>query len=292
MKKLVIIFLIVVGCVNRSFAQPAEVLKSDGISAETQEQYEVAAKNFAAAAKAFKAQNVIDTVSIYHAGVNYARIDEHAKAIPYLEEAIQLNYNVGRASRLLSDAYYHQKEMDKAESVLLSGKDACPQDEFEFDKKLAYLYFNSGQYEKAATTFQKVNEASPGNKNYLYLYGFSLERLKKYKEAISVFEQVEQQFPRYKKAIKMLGITLFEQADALNSETVKSYETNKGAKLEDYISTKRKLENIDQIYEKARLKLEESLDNYPNDKQIVNALYVIYKKQKKEDKANQMKNKL
>ena len=275
-----------------AFGQIPEVFKSDGISAETQEQYEVAAKAFEAAANAFKEQNIIDTISIYRAGYNYARIDQYEKAIPFLQECIDLKYNEGRASRLLSDTYFRLKNIEKAETVLLTGKTNCPEDQFEFDKKLAYLYYNSGQYEKAAEGFERLDAVVPGNKNYMYLYGFSLERLKKYEEAVVVFEEMQQLFPGDKRAKKMLGIALFELTNELNEKEVKRYELMKNAKLEDYIITKRKLEKINMGYEKARVILEESLVDYPKDMLIVRSLYAIYNKQFKEDKATEMKSRL
>ncbi|WP_339737790.1 tetratricopeptide repeat protein [uncultured Sunxiuqinia sp.] len=291
MKKL-IGTIVMIGCLWSLSGQTPEVLKSDGISAETQEQYEAAAQAFEAAAKAFQAQNIVDTVCIYHAGANYARIDQHEKAIPFLQECIELKYNEGKASRLLSDAFFSLKDVEKAETVLLKGKSSVPEEEFEFDKKLAYLYFNSGQYEKSAEVLETVITQAPQNKNYLYLYGFSLERIKKYKEAMAVFEEMQQLFPGDKRARKMRGIVLFELTDERNTREVENYESNKNAKLEDYITTKKRLENINAGYEKARLLLEESLKDYPNDKQIIHTLYKTYKKQFKEEEAAKMKSRL
>ena len=292
MKKILSTLAILLSFVAVVSAQTAEVFKSDGISAETQEQYEDAAKAFDAAAKAFREQQITDTVSIYRAGVNYVRIKQYEKALPFLQESAELNYNTGRTLRLLADAWEGLKDAAKAEAVLLEGKEKYPDDAFEFEKKLAYLYFNTGQYENAAASFELVNAASPGNKNYLYLYGFSLERLKKYDQAIAQFEQVLQLFPGDKRSKKMLGITLFEKTDELNEKEVKRYEGMKNAKLEDYITTKKRLENINEGYEKARVILEESLEDFPNDKQVINSLYLLYKKQFKEDKAAQMKARL
>lgn len=46
---------------------------------------------------------VLDTACVYHAGVNYARFDQFDKAKLLLEEALSLNYNYSRTSRLLAD---------------------------------------------------------------------------------------------------------------------------------------------------------------------------------------------
>lgn len=290
-KSLITIFFCVAGLMA-SRAQQADVLKSDAISAESQEQYADAARLFMEAHKAYQAENAVDTTCVYRAGMNYVKIEQFAEAVPLLEETLGLNYNVARASRLLADAYTGLKQTDKAEAILLKGKELAPEDSIEFDKKLAYLYFNGAKYDKAADTFRGVNAAVPGNKNYMYLYGFSLERVKKYDEAIAVFEAMQEQFPGDNRSKKMLGVTLFEKTDMANEKAVKQYENNKNANLEDYVHTKNRLEAINQGYEKARTLLEESLVEYPTDQLIISSLYTLYKKQYKEDKAAQMKKRL
>ena len=295
MKK--ILFTLIISCAFAAIgsAQNADVLKSDAISAESQEQYADAARLFEEAHAAYKAANEVDTACVYRAGMNYVKIDQFDKAIPLLQETLALNYNTGRTSRLLADAYVGLKQSDKAEEILLRGKETAPEDSLEFDKKLAYLYFNTGKYEQAAETFKAVNEGDPGKKNYMYLYGFSLERIQKYDDAIDVFQSMQEQFSCDKRSKKMLGVTMFERTDAENEAEVQSYEAAKKAnqaKLEDYIGTKKRLEDINAGYEKARVILEESLAEYPNDQLVITSLYKLYKKQFKEDKAEQMKKRM
>lgn len=288
---LVTIGLSVAGLVG-AMAQNADVLKSDAVSAESQEQYAEAARLYAEAHKAYEADNTVDDECIYRAGLNYVKVENYAEAVPLLEETLGRDYNTGRVCRLLADAYAGLNQNDKAEAVLMKGKEIAPEDSTEFDKKLAYLYFNSGQYEKSADGFKTVNDGVPGNKNYMYLYGFSLERIKKYDEAIAVFESMQEQFPGDKRSKKMLGVTLFEKTDEANEKAVKQYENNKSAKLEDYVNTKNRLDAINQGYEKARVLLEESLAEYPTDQLVISSLYTLYKKQFKEDKAAQMKKRM
>lgn len=295
MKRIFFTLIILCAFVLVGVAQNAEVLKSDAIAAEMSEEYAKAASLFEEAHAAYKAQNELDTACVYRAGMDYVKIDQFDKAIPLLEETLTLNYNAGRTSRLLADAYVGKKEYGKAEEILLKGKESTPEEALEFDKKLAYLYFNTGQYEKAAESFQVVNEASPGNKNYMYLYGFSLERIKKYDEAIAIFNNMQELFPGDKRSKKMLGVTMFEKTDDMNEAEVQRYEAAKKAnqaKLEDYIGTKKRLENINAGYEKARVILEESLAEYPNDQLLISSLYKLYKKQNNEAKAEQMKKRM
>ena len=292
MKKIIVISFILGVLGMTGYAQNADVLKSDAIIAEIQEDYVGAAKLFEQAHAAYKAQNKLDTVCVYRAGSNYVKTDQFDKAIPLLEEALSLNYNPGRTTRMLADAYTGLKQTDQAEGILLKGKETLPEEAVDFDKKLAYLYFNTGQYSKAAESFKTLNEAVPGNKNYMYLYGFSLERIKKYDGAIAVFQAMQEQFPGDKRSKKLLGVSIFEKTDVLNEKEVKNYESNKSARLEDYIGTKKKLEDINAGYEKARVLLEESLAEYPDDQLIISSLYTLYKKQFKEDKAAQMKKRI
>jgi len=295
MKRISFTLLIVCAFVFFGAAQNADVLKSDAISAESQEQYADAARLFEEAHAAYKAANVVDTACVYRAGMNYVKIDQFDKAIPLLEETLAMNYNPGRTSRLLADAYVGLKQNDKAEEILLKGKEASPEESLDFDKKLAYLYFNTGKYEQSAETFKAVNEGDPGKKNYMYLYGFSLERIQKYDEAIGVFQSMQEQFPGDKRSKKMLGVTMFEKTDAQNEAEVARYEAAKKAnqaKLEDYIGTKKRLDDINAGYEDARVILEESLAEYPNDQLVITSLYKLYKKQFKEDKAEQMKKRI
>ncbi len=292
MKKTLLTTAAVVVMGLASFAQNADVLKSDAISAESQEQYADAARFFEEAHLAYQAANTLDTVCVYRAGSNYLKINQYDKAAIYLEQALALNYNPGRTSRMLADAYLGSKQNDKAEATLVAGKEATPEEAIEFDKKLAYLYFNSGQYQKSASTFGALNEAIPGNSNYMYLYAFSLERTKKYGEALEVLKSMQESYPDDKRAKKLYAVTYFEKTDAENDAVVKGYEANKGAKLEDYVGTKRRLEEITAHYEKSRVMLEESLADYPTDQMVIASLYKVYKKQGKETQAEAMRKKL
>lgn len=268
--------------------QTAEVYKSDAVSAETQENFELAAVTWEQAANAFKEQEITDTTCIFRAGYNYFRVKQYAKALPFLQECILLNYKPSVAYPLMADAYQSLNDARKAEEVLLAGRAAVPGAAAELDKKLAYLCFNTGQYERAAAAFGQLNNSFPENQNYMYLYGFSLERVKRYDEAVTVLQAAHLHFPDDEKIRKMLGVALFEQTDLLNEQEVKRYESLKNAKIADYIGTRKKLEQINAGYAKARGVLEESLKDFPGDKLVISSLYKIYKKEKNPAKAAEM----
>jgi tetratricopeptide (TPR) repeat protein len=289
MKKSILTLSISLFITAISFAQNADVAKSDAIGAEFQEQYAKAAEAFAKAAEAYTTEkNIIDTFCVYHAGLNYYKVKQYEKAIPFIEKAISLNYKTISGTKMVADCYIKLKQNDKAESILLAAKEKYPANSIDFEKKLGYLYFNSGRYKESANSFKIINEQIPGKKSYMYLYGFSLERMKKYEDAIVIFRDLNSKFPTYKNGNRMLGITLFEYADSQNKLAVEKYNKIKDQSLDDYIVTKRKIEKINKTYEEARIILETSHKEKPNDKQVINALYKIYKKQSKNTKAAEM----
>ena len=289
MKKYLMIVIAFCSLNSASFAQNADIFKGKALNFEIRKNFEEAAKNFEEAAKAYKMHNIVDTLSIYKAGVNYVKVKKFQKAIPFLEKTLALNYNVNNTSLLLADAYAEIKKPELAEKILKEAKVKIPGKAMEFDKKLAYLYFNSGQYEKSLNAFAKLNSLFPDNENYMYLYGYSLERVKKYKKAMAVFKKMQQSFPNGKKAKRMMAITYVENTIDDNYNEINHYNSLSNKNLENYVDTQKRLKAMDSRYEKARIMLEGSLRDYPNDPLIIRMLYKVYKKQNNTVKMNQMK---
>lgn len=155
---------------------------------------------------------------------------------------------------------------------MLKGKNVAPEESIDFEKKLAYLYFNTDQYGNAAESFNIVKEKVSGNKSYMYLYGFSLEHIQKCDDAIEIFQNMQQQFSGDKRSKKMLGVTMFERTDAINRAEVARYQAAKkahSANLESYIETRERLKEMNKGYESARVILEESLKEYPQDHFVI-----------------------
>ena len=282
MKKSIFIvsfFLSLTVCSVHLRGQTAQVLKSDAISAEGQGNYELAAKTYEKAAKAFLLENRTDTVCIYRGGYNYFRTEAYEKAIPFLKECVSLGYNLPGCYRMLGDAWEGRGDHQQAEAAFLEGRAAVPEDEADFDKRLAYLYFNTGEYEKSAAGFGRLDSLSPGKADYMYLHGFSLERIHRYQEAMDVLERMQELFPEDRRAKKIYGVAFLEETELRNEAEVKRYNSKKNAKLEDYIGTQKVLDRIEGDYEKAREMLEESLKDFPGDRLVAASLYRVYKKQ-------------
>jgi tetratricopeptide (TPR) repeat protein len=277
--KAFIITVLLASCLLTSKAQSADQIKTDAMNAELQEDYEQAAKLFAKAAQSFEAEGSPDLESLYGAGYNFLKIKKYSDAIPFLLKSYELGFNSGKSCRLLSDAYLSSNQFSEAEQILVEGAGKLPEEKNEFDPKLAYLYFNTGQYAKSVIKFDELLAENPTNRNYLYLKGFSLERIQKFDEAIDNFNQILEQDPDDKNAKKMLAYTCFEKVDAGYEQEIKRYNAMKDAKLVDYVKIKNQLKQLENEYEKAKFMLEDSFKDFPTDKMLINALYKVYKKQ-------------
>lgn len=283
LKKLLLALAFGTGACVSGNGQNADWLRNDALSAESQEQYADAARLFEQAYQWCASQNLTDTVCLCRAGMNYLKAEQFEKAVPLLEATLSLHYRAGTTARALADAYVGSSMPERAEQLLLAWKDSLPADSIAFDKKLAYLYFNAKQFDKAAAAFGVVTTAQPSNKNDWFLYGFSLEQAQKRDRAIAAFRSLREQFPGDRRAGKWLGITIFERADAGTSGEMAPGDTVVPLLGPD---------EIEAGYEQARVLLEEALVEFPHDQQIIAALYGIYTKQLNANRAAQMKKRM
>ena len=148
----------------------------------------------------------------------------------------------------------------------------------EYDKKLAYFYFNSKQYNKALSAFEKIIEEDPGNVSYRYLYASSFEKKKDYKRTIIELEKLLEIDQNHINSIRKIGFFYFQQTDILYNKEKKRYELMKNPTRVDYHNSIKKLEEISKGYTKALPYLEKSYDFKPNDKNIVACLNIVYKR--------------
>ncbi|MBK3517695.1 tetratricopeptide repeat protein [Carboxylicivirga marina] len=269
-------------------AQSADVLKSDAIIQESRMQYLAAAELYDKAAQIYESEGKADAFSYFKAGQNYAKAKQYAKALPVLDKARANNYDEADLYLSYGDAYAGLKKFDLAEKELLAGKEKYAANSAEFTKKLGYLYFNSGQYDKAVESLSAAIEQEPNNYTYHYLLGSSYERLKKYKEATVELEKVVAIKSNHKNSIKKLGVIYFKQTDYLYTKETKRYEGMKNPTRVDYHNSTKKLEQIAKGYTKALPYLEKAHAFSPKDKAIISCLNVSYRRLKMEEKAAEM----
>ncbi len=269
-------------------AQQGDLLKSEAIMYESQGNYEKASITYEKAAEAYNSINKQDTLCIFKAGQSYSRSKQYNKAIPFLTKCIELNYAEPGVYIALSSAYEGLKNKDKAESTLVDGIAKYPNSSAEFTRKLGYLYFNSGKYEQAVSSLKKALEASPNDETFLYLYGSSLDKMKKYDESVQAFEKILANNPSHKKTIVKLGLVYYKQTDSKYKSAKKRYAAIKKPSRVDYHNFTQKLVTVSKGYNKALPHLEKAHQLSPKNKAIISCLSVSYKRLKMKDKEAKM----
>jgi len=288
MKQFVMYVIFALSSIAFLRAQNADVLKSDAIMQESQMQFLAAAELYQQAAEAYEADGKADAFSYFKAGQNYSKAKDYATAIDQLNKARANNYAEADLYLSYGDAHAGLKQFTEAEEELLKGKDLFPDRTDEFTKKLGYLFFNSGQYDKAVDYLGTAIAQEPNNYTYHYLLGSSYERLKKYKEATLELEKVLAINPKHKNSTKKLGLIYFKQNDYLYNKEKKRYESMKNPTRVDYHNSTKKLEEIAKGFEKCIPYLEKAYEMSPKDKAIINCLSVAYRRMKMDEKAAQM----
>ncbi|HUI83554.1 MAG TPA: protein kinase [Candidatus Binatia bacterium] len=128
----------------------------------------------------------------YHAlGADYHSLGELTRADDYLARAFQLRDHASERERLLITADYYQKvmgELDKAAQAYHETIDAYPQD-FPAYGNLGVLYVLQGQYEKAAEVTQQALRIAP---NSVAMY----ENLASIMLALQRFDESRQQIEK------------------------------------------------------------------------------------------------
>ncbi|MGQ1783901.1 tetratricopeptide repeat protein [Saccharicrinis sp. GN24d3] len=269
-------------------AQQGDILKSEAIMYEGQGNYPKAAITYEKATIAYENENLTDTLSIYKAGQSYSRCKHYDKALPFLIKCDDLNYQEPNLYITLSQAYTGNKDLKKAEEALLKGQEMYPNHKKNYIKQISYFYYNSRQFDKACAALSTALENNPNDLNSLYLYGSSLERLKKYDEASDALLQIMKLDESNTKAVKKLGIVYFKKTDNLLQKETKRYEAIAKPSRVDYSNTVKKLDQIKEGYKKALPYLEKAYETSPNDKTIASCLKVVYKRLKMDDKAVQL----
>lgn len=270
-------------------AQEADVMKSDAIMMEGQQQYLKAAELYEKAAIKYESMEKTDAFVLFKAGQNYNRVKQFDKALPLLLKAKENKYTEVELYLSLGDSYMGSKNYKEAEQILLEGKDIDKNLEVDFIKKLSYTYLHSKQYDKAISLLTSSLEEYSQNHTLWYLLGSSYERNKNYHESCDALKKVLELKPNDKKSIKKLGVILFRLTDSKYKKETKRYESLKNPSRVDYHNSTKKLEAISQEYKTALPYLEKAHANSPTDKAIISCLSVAYKRLKMNDKANAMK---
>ncbi len=113
--------------------------------------------------------------------------------------------------------YYNKGNLAEAEKVL-SDLAFGEQKNYDSNNLLGLIYLHQQQFEKAAECFDELFQIFPEDAEINYHYGYALQQLKKYDEAISFYELALLAQPGYSDALNNLGLIYFEQNKIAEAE--------------------------------------------------------------------------
>lgn len=271
-----------------AFGQKGDVFKSEAIMHEDLGNFEKAAVTYEKAIEGYNEINITDTLSIFKAGQNYARVNLNDKALPFLLKCEELNYQEPNLYITLSKVYTDTKQLKKAEAALLKGKELFPVQKEDFLRRIGLFYYNTHDFEKATSVFGTLLELTPNDLGSLYIQGSAQMYLNQFDDAAQSLEKILTLDPSHDKATKLLGLVYFKKADYLFQKETKRYEGLSKPTRMDYSNSLKKLDQITQGYALSLPHLEKALVSSPNDQTLVNCLKVAYKRLKMDEKAAEL----
>jgi len=291
MKRYILSILLVIAGIQL-FAQKADLAKSDAIMAEGTGDYAKSAELYKKAVELYTSEQKTDTFCIFKAGQNYVRVKNYAEGVKFLEQAKEMDYKDKNLCLYLANGYAGLKKIDEAVNCYKQGMEQYPQEKPAYLKKMAYLYYNTKNYDEAVKTIDEALAIMPGNKKLLEMKGNALGKLKKYDQAIEVYKKILADDPGNSKVTGKLGVIIFKKTDAAYKNEVKRYEKLKNPDRVAYSKYRKNIENLSAGFKDALSYLEKALQAKPNDKLLLNCLMVSYSRLGMKDKANEIKEKI
>lgn len=202
-----------------------------------------------------------------------------------LEKIIKKGQSLVLPELTLGQLYKEDKEYDKAIELYTQVADKLEgKDRASVLKQLASLYYDIGDYEKAALTFEWVTELVPDDSLSAYFAGFIYEYLGQNSKAKEIYERALKFHPTYAQLLERMAIIcLFENKTDEAMEYI-----NKIDPLErdiDYYLVLSEIWSKKKEHNKAVIVLIDGLKDNPTDINILYSLAMQYEYLKERNKA-------
>jgi len=245
-----------------------------------EEKFEEAGEGFYYIYMLSQAKNVIDTANLYNAGLCYEKAEKYEKAAKVYTELSQLDYNKGESYSLAARAYANIKDYNKAEEILIKGKEKYGNDKLILFE-LVNLYLQQGDNNRAEKALNDAIASDPDNKQLHFTIGTIYTDLGENEKAEQALLKALSIDPNYSEAQYNLGAHYVSWATDLR---------NKASFMDEndfnYDIT---LEKSNQLYQKALEPLEKYIDKNPNEASVLLILFQINQNIGNTEKATEYK---
>ena len=254
--------------VKKGLGEVVNLYKTDADNFFSMRRYADASGAFA---KAYELQlhpsiMVIDTNSVYNAGLLATFAGKYDDGLKYLTEAYKLDdFNNGDTYYYMYYCYFGQKKYKEAKDILFEGLSKFP-DNKDIVEGLLNVYIQSGEDpSEIIPIVKKAVDAAPKNPVLWGGLGRIYDALKQPSDAVEAFEQVVKLAPKDADNNYNLGLLYTKKGDALNKEiNSKSFPSQK-----EYDAA---LNEVKDVYQQAIPSLEKALELRPNNLATVELL--------------------
>lgn len=241
----------------------------EGVKQFQEQKFEQAMELFETSVVMMDVIGQTDSLAIYNMALAADRSKNFDKAFEYYDKAAQVGYNVPGAYTLASNALREQGKNEEALAYVKTAREKFPNDQ-DLIIQMVNIALSSGDNEVAEKSLNDAIAKDPENKQLYFAIGTVYDQLGKNEEAVKSFEKAIQIDPKYEDAVYSLGAHYVNLAAAQFEEASKM-------KLgdPDYEGLKKESEDN---YKKAIPHLERSLELNPQNVDVMNTLFQLYRK--------------
>ncbi|GAB5418510.1 MAG: hypothetical protein Crog4KO_02670 [Crocinitomicaceae bacterium] len=227
--------------------------------------------------------NVMDSGSVFNAGICYENTKNYAKAAAMYQILADVDYRKTKAAVRASYCYSKAGEYDKAREVLKSARKKYPENT-DVLTQLVNVSLDEGDNEGAMKALEDAVAADPDNAALHYSIGTIHMNLKNFEEAEASLRRSLELDPDNANTQYQLGAHLFNWSKNLTTEA-------RMLDIGDPNASKLNAD-ADQKMKDAIAVLEIYLKKEPNDKYVLDTLYRAYHNQGNTEKSKEYKARL
>ena len=265
----------------KDYAQQSAGMMNMGASMlYDQEEFEGAGEAYGLASQYLDAIGVLDSGTVFNAGLCFETADKFVEAAEYYEKLAAVNYRGTKGAVRAAYCYKKAKEFDKAKVIIKKALETSPGDK-DLLTQLVNINLDQGDNEGAQKALDDAISADPNNPALHYIIGTIYMNMEKDEEAEKALRKSLELDPNYVNAQYQLGAHLYNWGLKLKDEAsfLKTGDPREG-ELKALASKK-----MDASIEM----LEKYIESEPNDKPVLFILYKAYHKQGNSEKSLEYK---
>jgi len=241
-------------------------LSNMGSTLYSSEDYKKAAEVFDYQAKYSDAIGILDTSAIFNSALCNENIENYLEAAKAYEKVAKVNFR-GTSSAVRASACYRKAgDIEKAKAIINEARIKNPTDK-DLLLELVNTNIEAGDAAGAEKALSDAIATDPNNKHLYYTIGTIYNDLGENAKAEAALNKALEIDPNYADAQYQLGAILVTWAGDLKTEANQM-------KLGDP-NYQKTLEQSNEAYKRALVPLEAYIQNYPNDKAVLNILFQI-----------------